>query len=660
MQRWNWAVGFLLATCFCISAVSAAEGTADSQDLGDVLVTPKRIPGLSMQESHFPGNATVISKSQIAASGAKMVTDLLARQEGITITDFRGFGLGADSGLSIRGFGNGSRNNALVLVDGVRQNRITGDEVHWQAIPIEQIERIEIIRGGGGMIYGEGALSGVVNIITKKGGTQPVQWEGSAEGGSYDHFRESTLLRGAVDRFSYGAGVVRDQGSSFRSGTDYRATSVNLFGGIAVTPETQLELRARYHQDTSGFDGGLTKTVVEQDRKNRGSFFGFLEDHSHTVSAQLTQRIGDAWNVGGELSDNHRDGDSSSMFGRFGTITSTHAAGLRASHEASGSIWKTGTVFGIDLAGDKAVTGDRSGSKSESNRWGYGLFVEETLDLFHRLALTLGFRHDKSRYEEDLNFPVFAGTLHFSGNGPRAGLNYSVNDRLNLFASMSRVFKAPNIDDLDAVLPPFKDNLDVKPQKADHYEAGVRWQAVRWAKLKLAGFAAHTKDEILFNPFTFANSNFTTQRAGLELNVSGELSPRGIGYYATYTFTRARFHKGAFTGYEIPLTPEHQATGGLHVPFTSRFSADLDVRWVGQQFRVNDFNNQFPADIYGVVDLTVAYQFPKTPKPKVYLTVLNLLDEEYETFPSSNGAAISTGENPAPPRAFVAGVSWNF
>ena len=114
-----------------------------------------RIPGLSLDTARFPGNATVITAEEIRRSNASTIQEVLATAEGVTILDARGFGLESDGTLNLRGVVNSSRTNALVLVDGVRQNRLTGDEVHWQSIPVDQIERIEIIRGGAGTIYGE-------------------------------------------------------------------------------------------------------------------------------------------------------------------------------------------------------------------------------------------------------------------------------------------------------------------------------------------------------------------------------------------------------------------------------------------------------------------------------------------------------------------------
>ncbi len=650
------AVSAAAVSLLLISAVYAEEQISEEKpiSLGDVLISPRRIPGVGIEESKFAGSATVITEEEIRRSGASGVVEVLAHQPGISLIDSRGSGLGADSGIGLRGFANGSRTNTLVLVNGVRQNRITSDDIHWLSIPAEQIERIEIIRGGAGTIYGEGALGGVINIITKESGTRAIQAEGSAEAGSYLHRRATSIVRGAKDKFSYSLGVTRQEGGGYRDRVVSRGTTVNFFTGWDPAADTQLKLHVRHHADTSGFAGGITPQTAEADRRHAGTFSGFFDDNINEISGQLTQQIGTSWTVSGNIFVTDRDSDSATT-SRFGSDTHTAGMGFRASNETGEGIWKLTSIAGTDLSKDKAVTGDRGSLKSESNRWAYGLFIEEALELYDRLTMTLGFRYDRSHYEEDLAFPTFVGSLHFEGRSPKIGINYEVNDQLSFYTSIARAFKAPNIDDLDAVLPPYNDSVGLKPQQADHFEAGVRWNPVRWFRTGIAGFVIHTKDEILFNPYTFFNANFTTQRAGLELNIDGQI--KEVSYYATYTLMKALFHKGAFTGYEIPLVPRHRGTAGVRVPVVRNLSASVDLLLVGKQFRVNDFNNLFQASGYSVLDGTLEYKFPKV---KAYFKVLNMLDQEYEASPASNGTNITTGVNPALPRTWVSGVSWEW
>ncbi len=123
------SLGFLFVMSpFLLPQARAADAGARAVELPEVLISPRRVPGLSVDANAYPGHATVITRRMIERSSAATIQELLARQDGVQFNDQQGFGLGADAGINLRGLVNPSRMNILVLVDGVRQNRLTGDE----------------------------------------------------------------------------------------------------------------------------------------------------------------------------------------------------------------------------------------------------------------------------------------------------------------------------------------------------------------------------------------------------------------------------------------------------------------------------------------------------------------------------------------------------
>ena len=620
--------------------------------LDEVVVTARRIPGLAAKVHELPASVSVVTSDTIAHSGAHTTVEAMQQLAGVSVLDNRGLGLGADTTVNLRGIVNSSRTDVLVLVDGIRQNRITGDEVHWQAIPVSEIDRIEVIRGGGGTIYGEGALAGVINIVTKRGATKPIVAEESLEGGSYGWWRSVTQARGTEGPLSYGASFTRQLWDGYRDSTSTRGSTAHLGTTWTPLPETSLDLTATYHDDTSHFAGGLTPQQVQQDRRNPGSFHGFFHDNLYSVGATLTQQLGEAWTVAVNASQQHRVEDSTTT-AVFDNVAPSRAAGGRLAHHAAGAVWETTSIAGVEVSDDKATTGLRGSALSESNRRGAAGFLEETLKLFQRWIVTAGFRYDKSWYREDLTFPTFNGKLRFSGRSPRLGLTYLFTPTTSAYVSWAESFKAPSIDDLDAILPPYNDNVGVRPQLAETTEGGVRWTTWPWAHVTASVFQTRIRDEILFNPDTFANANYTTRRTGAELAVRGVAWHDRVTYGAAYTFVRARFVKGAFTGYVIPGTPEHQISlnGTYHV--TSWLETAADFTYVDIPYRINNFLNTLPARPYGVVNATVRYT---RPNHEIYLTIQNLLDKRYSSFQASTGTAVGTGENPAPPRTFLLGT----
>ncbi len=658
----RWVIGL----CAGLALLGAARGWAAEQApsteqsavaLSGELVSVHRMPGLAMDQDAFPSHTTIITAEEIRRSGVTNLPDLLRRQAGVTVLDSRGFGLGADSGVNLRGVGNSSRSDVLVLVDGIRRNRITGDEVHWQSIPMSQIERIEILRGGGGTIYGEGALAGVINITMKSGGERPIQTEERVEVGSYGWQQYTASYFGRAKALTYATSVTRHFLDGYRDSTGLRESTLTANVGLDVTDRVRLRLTTLHSADTSHFAGGLTPSQVKQDRRNPGAFNGFFDDETTQVGfeqewrgpAGLSTLMTGFW---------RKRNDDSVTTSRFMDNTTSRGVGMRLAHEAGDARLGHTLLGGVELGADKATTGTHGSSAlSESNRANIGLYAEETVRLLERLTLVGGYRYDHVRFDEGLTFPVYNGTLRFSGRSPKIGLTLRATDHVAVYANYARAFKAPNIDDLDAVLPPFQDNVAVRPQSADHIELGLRVHPAPWLRVETAWFTTFIKREILFNPFTFANDNFNTRREGLELSATGELLAPSLTYYINSSITKAHFTKGAFNGYVIPATPEYLVNAGLTYAVIKGLRAGVDWEVVNTQFRVNDLNNQLQGTNYGVLNAHVQYDRDWL---SIYLTINNITDARYSTFQSSSGSGVSTGENPMPPTNWVLGMALRF
>ncbi len=657
MGRLLLILGLLVAFAAPLQASEAY-----SQELPPVLISPRRMPGLDVDASEFPGSTTVITRQEIQESHATSLPELLNRQVGVTSLDTHGFGLGADSSVNLRGVVNGSRTGALVLVNGVRQNRVTGDEVHWQSLPLEDIERIEIIRGGSSLIYGEGALSGVINITTKKGADKPFTSESGAEAGTFGRFRYFSSIRGGKGPVTYGTSFQRREVSGYRENTNSRTSSATAHIGVDVSPELHLETNVLTSEDTSYFPGGITPAQSEARRRQRGSFNGLIEEHMTQAGLDALWRGPDGLSVAVNAFVRDRETDSAAP-SRLATIAPSSGLSVRSGHDAPLSADLRSTlVTGIDLLDEKASTGFRTGAYSESNKGSYGLFVEETLRFYDRASLVGGLRYDRSRFDEAISFPAYEGTLRFEGWSPKLGASIDIAKPVSAYVNFSRPYKAPNVDDFSVFVPSiggftFVGNIDLIPQQGNEYETGLRLKDPRIGKATAALFYSQIDDEILFNALTFQNQNFDTRRTGLELSVEPALPIPNLSAQATYTFMEAEFHKGAFKGNALPGVPEHEFGASLAYEFIPGLRASLDWQLFQDGFRINDFANGNEMDNYGALNAGLRYTYRNI---TAYFTIENVTDEEYTTYQSSNGTTISTGENPAPPRSYLAGVSVAF
>ena len=148
---------------FAVSAVlSLFVGHSAAQD-DAVVVTAGRLPE---EVRLLPASVSVITQGDIARSAARTLPELISGEVGFTTKDFYGNNA-ASTSLDLRGFGVTGPQNTLILLDGRRVSDFDLSGVHWAAIPLASIERVEIVRGSGAVLYGDGASAGVVNIVTR-------------------------------------------------------------------------------------------------------------------------------------------------------------------------------------------------------------------------------------------------------------------------------------------------------------------------------------------------------------------------------------------------------------------------------------------------------------------------------------------------------------
>lgn len=637
----------------------------------EVIESAQRIPGRSINASRFPGQVTVITAEELAKGHFSNTPAALSYAAGVSLFDQQGFGLGADSTLNLRGVNNSSRTNAIVLVDGVKQNRVTGDEVHWQSIPVDQIERIEIIRGGGALIYGEGALTGVINIVTKQDSKKKFETEEEVGIGSFGWQRYSSNIRGNIQPLRYSTNVTRQLLTGYRESSQSRATTITTHTGIDWMPEFKTDLHVLHSTDTTSFPGLLTLAQTQQRRIQTNSFHGVNTNEIDQVAFDITSQP-----IGGFTSlvtlywrrwvQTSQDSTSFDAF----TITPSRGINMRGNYEWAYGEVENLLVSGLELTDDKATTGSIgifSGQDSESNKSGYGLYFEDTLTLFNRLSLVGGMRYDRARFAEDLVFPSFTGTLRFEGWSPKAGVRFvAIPHWLDLFLSYSRPFKSPNVDDFSSRLgSSFSGNADLQPQQADTWEWGAQLTRGNY-DLRGTFFNMRTRDEILFNAISSTNQNFNTYRTGAEF--SGRAQPKPwLRLGAAYTVVEAEFRKGPFAGNTISGTPRHTAILSAGVSPLPSLWVDLGWQIVNDFYRFNDFKNQLgKADNFGVLNLVIQYELPKAarfkhwPSITSFLRIENLTNEEYAAYQSSTGNSVGAGEAPSPSTGFFGGLQVKF
>lgn len=244
---------------FALSPVAMAQ-SAPPTALERVVVTANRTP---QPLATVLADLTVIDRDEIERTGVAGVADLLARQPGIEIT--RNGGLGNSTSVFIRG---GETRHTAVYVDGVRlDSQSTGGAV-WEQIPLDQIERIEILRGPAAAIYGSDAIAGVVQLFTKRG-QGPARPTASLTVGSYNTVQGQVGVSGSANALNYALSGVRGRSDGFDATKPgafghnpdkdgWKRSSVQGRVGYQINAEHRVDASLLASNLKSSYDGSAT------------------------------------------------------------------------------------------------------------------------------------------------------------------------------------------------------------------------------------------------------------------------------------------------------------------------------------------------------------------------------------------------------------------
>ena len=252
----------------------------------------------------IPANVTVITKEEIERSNAKSTVDLLRGEVGVVIRDYTGNGKTAT--VDIRGFGETGPLNTLVLVDGRRVNEIDLSGVDWTQIPLDQIDRIEILRGPGSVLYGDNAVGGVINIITKKP-EKPLSFRGEIVRGSYLFHKESGSVSGKSGPLS---AMVYGDYSSTEGYRDNSFLRYKDLGGkllFDLDKTVQLSLNGNFHRDDFGLPGALPRLLYENDRRITLKPDDKAETEDGFLTFGVRANLKEAGRIETDLSYRHRE-----------------------------------------------------------------------------------------------------------------------------------------------------------------------------------------------------------------------------------------------------------------------------------------------------------------------------------------------------------------
>lgn len=619
----------VLALALAISNQAFAQ---PADDEAAVVVTATRF---AEADPKIPANISVISRSDIRQSPARNLPDLLKASAGINVSSLYG-SLGIDAGVDLRGFGDSAGSNTLILLDGQRLNPIDMGAVSWSAIPLESVQRIEIIRGAGTVLYGDRATGGVINIVTDKSGKERASV--SATLGSNDARGVDGHLAGGNDKGYYNLFAHYAYTEGWRQNTQAEQQSVSGRGGLYFGRGEGFIDYALY-KDQSGLPSSIPEATYRSDPRKARSPDDSQRRDGYRVRPGLRLPLTDTLNLEAEVSVEHEDYHANnvsfgSTFDRQRDMVS-FTPRLRWQHGLGGL--KSETVAGFDYYDGKVDNASSSYAGQSAKQTSSAVYLQNTTALAPAWSLTLGGRSQRMEQRASQEaFPAFFMAA-MSGGATRTrsawdgGLTY-LGEGWRAYGKAGTTFRFANTDELFGY-DPFTGNPvfagDLKPQHGTTGEIGASFsQGPMSGRASL--YQMRLKDEIGYDGNAFANVNFDpTRHQGLEAEIDWRLAA-SLKARLAYTYTDATFIGGPYDGKRVPLVARNKAALQLNWNGGAVGSYTAVANYVGERQYSGDLTNSLKQLAgYTTVDLLASWDL----KPwTITARVLNAFDQRYSTF----------------------------
>lgn len=658
----NRCVSFVVAAC----VVAVASSSAVAEDA--IIVTATRFPERLLSSGV---GTIVISADRIAASTATTLPELLARTAAIHTRNNSG---SPDVQVDMRGFGITGDQNTLVLLDGIRINENDLGATRLSAIPLNAIERIEILPGGGAVQYGGGASGGTINIITK--GPRRGEKSGAVYAGAGSRGAEEA--RASLNAAGDALGLILDATQQGNAGyrRNNRLRQENIAGDLRLFGEkSNLSVKFGADQQRLGLPGVRDENQLADDPRGATT----PADWSTQAGEYLTlQGRTDLARVELAADAGQRDRRSSAYYPSLGSYletrsrSSTFAPRLRwtgALGQADVSI-----VAGADLADwdyQRRIAANPSSiaspfSRTDGSQSNRAFYLQANARITPATKLAGGWR--SQRVQDDLsNSFGGAGPLQRQTRSARAGeigLHHLLGERLAVFGKFGTSFRFASVDENGYTAS----GSLLEPQTARQREAGIEYRA-NGSRVRATLYAIDLDNEIYFSPLVVpfgANTNLSpTRREGLEILASTALSGT-VDISGNLALQSARFSQGIYggvdvSGRDIPLVPRALAVMRLEWRARPQTRVSASVSYTGGQRYDNDQANAFARTMpaYALADLKLTH---RTGNWLVSAIAGNLFDKRYYSYGIVDSFACATRvcAYPQPGRSLIASAEYRF
>jgi len=621
--------------------------------------------------NEVPANVQVITREEIAESTSTNIPDILSQIGGLNIRSTAGGQLNLGATVDMGGYGPTAKDTTLILVDGQRINPIDSSGISWESIPLDSINRIEILRGGASVQYGNGALGGVINIITN-GGSKTLN-QASTSYGSFNTLVNNAIFRNTIDQttvqlsantsntngwrqnsaanaYSFDGKVTQSLGGKDNVYADlfYSYSNQQMPGGTLGQVGQGNPQLAKFNNigsgttvDNSGIRMGLAKALSDTFNLEVDSFYSakttfFTQPYYSTtasgvgafptISPSFTKYEGWQANFSPRIK-----GD----FGKFGTSI----VGYEFNKASQSSAASYSSIMNQAAQAQGAVINPIA-SSANASLYNQSVYLIQRNPLTRVIDFAGGYRYQTQSASAN-GLSIWSGSANpnpnqtYSANAGDIAFNFKYLEGQRIYIKWNQSYRFPNVDEFwtwssAGGSPSFGGIL--KPQTAQTYELGGNWQILK-TNLTAAVFSSVSQNEILYNPATYNNSNspYNINRTGANLNflspVTSQLSIGGGG-----TVQNAFYANGPYQNQAIAQVPNLLLNARAIYVLNNNWSLGGVVNYVSNQrydAAPSYYSSLNVMPSYAVGDIYANYRMGNW---ETRLTVKNVGNAQYSTY----------------------------
>ncbi len=626
-----------LACAGIFATVAPTHAQTKPSEFNPVVVSASRFEEVN---SEIPALITVITKQDIKESGVNSVPEALMQIGNLNVRNLNGGQLGVGAVVDMRGFGASARDNTLILLDGQRLNPLDSGSVRWESIPLSSIERIEILNGSGSVQYGDKAVGGVINIITRSDKVNPSSIEATA--GSFGTFATSGSYGSKIDSTKLNVNFSAANNDGWRDNSQVRQGSLRANATHYINQKDKVFIDSLFSSQSYGTPGGVLGQVGQGNPK--AAKFNNVGDKNVTNGTAITlgmvQSISSREMIEGEVS--YKDSGATQYTPNLTdktTIYDKWSFDFTPRYKKSwGAIGDS--VLGFDYSQAMGSFVTNTGNIQKANITNRSYYLTHKLPLTTQLDLLGGFRRqtqDAVAYDYKSSTGHSNASKTQSANASDLALNYQygASQQHKVFAKINNSYRFANIDEYWAMnwySSPVSRQFSgiLKPQKNNTLELGGDWAIANQQRFGLTIYQMDSTNEIRYNTDTDENVNSADIRrygvvANAQLRITDvwSVSPR-------VTLQTAKYTAGAFDGKEVSLVPKVTSSLGIFYKPKSNVSYSTYLNYVGSQRYDGDQSNtlnKMPS--FTTVDLNASYKYGSWESS---LSLKNIFDKRYANY----------------------------